>query len=69
LLVKGRLNRPHVALDTSSIVAKIGAAIALGTVLTPAASILPFLEAGLGKEGACYSHITQLMSLRPKTAH
>jgi uncharacterized protein involved in outer membrane biogenesis len=54
--VKGTLAHPSVGLEPGHLAAQAGAAAALGTVLTPAAAILAFVDGGLAKD-ANYSAV------------
>jgi uncharacterized protein involved in outer membrane biogenesis len=57
--VKGTLAHPSVALKPGPLAAQAGAAAVLGTVLTPAAAILAFVDRGLAKDANCSDVIGQ----------
>ena len=51
--IGGRLKNPQVTPDVAMLAARGGAAVALGALLTPFASILAFIEPGTGKDSNC----------------
>ena len=51
--VKGTLLSPKVGVDTGKAIGQAGAGVALATVLSPLAAILPFVDAGLAKDANC----------------
>lgn len=51
--VKGTLLRPKVGVETGRAIGQGGAGLALATVLSPLAAILPFVDAGLAKDANC----------------
>jgi uncharacterized protein involved in outer membrane biogenesis len=57
--VKGTLAHPSVGLEPGHLAAQVGAAAALGAVLTPAAAILAFVDGGLAKDANCSAVINQ----------
>jgi hypothetical protein len=57
--VKGTLAHPSVGLEPGHLAAQAGAAAVLGTVLTPAAAILAFVDGGLAKDANCSAVISQ----------
>lgn len=52
--ITGPLKSPNVSINFVKGGLRGAAAVVLGTVLTPAAGLLPFVEAGLGKDSSCY---------------
>ena len=64
ILIRGSFAKPRVLPDPGTLAARIGAATALGIVLTPLAALLPLIEAGLGKDSDCQSLITQAAQSR-----
>ena len=65
--IRGHLIKPSFALDNASLLKQGGAAAALGTLLTPFAAILAFVDPGLGKDQDCSQLLEQAHSA-PKTA-
>lgn len=57
LVISGRLKEPDVGLDAEKTLTRGTAAVALGTLLTPFAAILPFIEGGNAKDADCHSLI------------
>jgi uncharacterized protein involved in outer membrane biogenesis len=57
--ISGPLLGPKVDVHKSSALAQGGAAIALGALLTPAAVLLPFVDAGLSKDANCASLLAE----------
>lgn len=57
--VKGTLAHPSVGLEPGHLAAQAGAAAVLGTVLTPAAAILAFVDGGLAKDANCSAVLSQ----------
>ncbi len=57
--VHGTLAHPDIGLKTGDVVAQAGGAIALGTLLTPVASVLAFVDRGLAKDANCTGLISQ----------
>lgn len=51
--IDGRLTRPDVDLETGGAVAQGGVAAALGSLLSPLAAVLPFVEPGLADDADC----------------
>jgi hypothetical protein len=50
---------PKVGVQPGSAVAQGGAAVALGTLLTPLAAILPFVDPGLAKNANCAALVAE----------
>ena len=57
IVISGRLKEPDVGLDAEKTLARGTAAVALGTLLTPFAAILPFIESGKEKNADCHALI------------
>jgi uncharacterized protein involved in outer membrane biogenesis len=53
LLVRGTLLHPSVGIQAGSAVAQTAAAVALGVILSPLASVLVFVDPGLAKDADC----------------
>lgn len=53
ITIHGTLEHPAVGLKTSKLLEQAGAAAALGTLLTPIAAVLAFVDPGLGKNADC----------------
>ena len=53
ITIGGRLKKPAIGLEPVEATAKVGAATALGVVLTPIAAIIPFIDIGLGEDADC----------------
>lgn len=53
IVVSGRLKEPEVGLDSERTLSRGAAAVALGTLLTPFAAILPFIESGDAEHADC----------------
>ncbi len=51
--VGGALTAPKVGVETGRAIGQGGVALALATVLTPLAAVLPFVDAGLAKDANC----------------
>lgn len=59
LIVSGRLKQPEVGIDGEKTLTRSATAVALGTLLTPFAAILPFVESGDAKHADCRALIEQ----------
>jgi hypothetical protein len=59
ITVEGPITAPKVGLETGGVVAQGGVAAALGSVLSPLAAILPFVDPGLAKDAACGALIAE----------
>lgn len=57
--VKGSLGAPNLGVDPTKAIAQGGVAAALGTVLTPLAAILPFIDPGLAKDANCQGIVAE----------
>jgi len=64
ILIQGSFKKPSVLPDPGALAARVGAATALGVVLTPLAALIPLLESGLGKDSDCHGLITQVTQAR-----
>ena len=53
ITVRGSLTAPKVGVDAGSIVAQGGLAAALGSLLSPIAALLPFVDPGLAEDANC----------------
>jgi uncharacterized protein involved in outer membrane biogenesis len=62
LTIGGSLAAPKFGVNPAPAVAQVGAAVALGAVLTPLASILPFVDPGLAKNADCAALINEVQS-------
>jgi hypothetical protein len=51
--VKGTLLSPKVGVETGQAIGQGGLGLALATVLSPLAAVLPFIDAGLAKDANC----------------
>jgi len=51
--VKGTLLKPKVGIETGQAIGQGGVGLALATVLSPLAVVLPFVDAGLAKDANC----------------
>jgi uncharacterized protein involved in outer membrane biogenesis len=58
--IHGSLSHPRIALQTGNLVGQAGGAIALGTLLTPVAALLAFVDPGLAKDANCAGLIGQV---------
>jgi uncharacterized protein involved in outer membrane biogenesis len=63
--VKGHLLKPSVGLDVGSTVKQGAVAAALGTLVTPVAAILAFVDPGLAKDQNCTSMIADAENQGP----
>ena len=59
LQIHGTLSHPEFGLKPANLVGQAGAAVALGAVLTPLASVLAFVDPGLGKDADCADLVAQ----------
>jgi AsmA family protein len=64
--VKGHLMKPSVGLDVGSTVKQGAVAAALGTLVTPLAAVIAFVDPGLGKDQNCAQMIAEADSKGPK---
>lgn len=59
ITAKGPLASPKLGVDPGKAIAQGGVAAALGSVLTPLAAILPFVDPGLAKDAACSALVAE----------
>lgn len=64
--VKGHLMKPSVGLDVGSTVKQGAVAAALGTLVTPLAAVIAFVDPGLAKDQNCAQMIAEADSKGPK---
>jgi uncharacterized protein involved in outer membrane biogenesis len=57
--IRGHLMKPSFALDSANLAKQAGIAAALGTLLTPVAAILAFVDPGLAKDQNCGQLLAQ----------
>jgi len=57
--IRGTLAHPSVGLEAGRLAGQAGAAAALGTLLTPLAAILAFVDGGLAKDADCAAVMSQ----------
>ena len=57
--VRGTLMTPNIGVDPSKAVGQGGIGVALGSLLSPLAAILPFIDAGLAKDANCQALLAQ----------
>ena len=57
--IGGTLSNPKFGVEPAHVIGQAGAAVALGTLLTPVASILAFIDPGLGKDANCAQLVNQ----------
>lgn len=62
ILISGTLAAPHIGIEGGRLAGKGAAALALGTLLTPLAAIIPFLDAGGGEDSPCRTLIREASS-------
>jgi uncharacterized protein involved in outer membrane biogenesis len=53
ITVRGSLSHPSIGVDAGKLAAQTGGAVALGTLLTPVAALLAFVDGGLAKDANC----------------
>lgn len=53
LYITGTLSDPDVGLEPTGLVVRGAGALALGTLLTPLAALLPFIQPGIGEDADC----------------
>lgn len=62
ITVRGRLRSPQIGVDAGDAAGQAGIAAALGSLLTPLAGVLPFVDLGLADDADC----TRLLAGRPQ---
>jgi uncharacterized protein involved in outer membrane biogenesis len=60
--VKGVLRKPSVGIEAGKVAAQGGVAAALGTLLTPVAAVLAFVDPGLAEDANCSALLAQAKS-------
>jgi uncharacterized protein involved in outer membrane biogenesis len=63
LLVRGTLSHPTAGIQASNTVVQAAAAVALGVLLTPLASVLAFVDPGLTKDADCGALLAEAKAL------
>jgi hypothetical protein len=66
LLVRGTLLHPTAGIQARDTVVQAAAAVALGVVLTPLASVLAFVDPGLTKDADCSALLAEAKALDTK---
>ncbi|WP_224788687.1 AsmA family protein [Pandoraea terrae] len=66
LYVRGTFHKPDVGVDTATLIARAGGAVALG-LLTPVTALIPLIETGPGKDSPCNALFANLD--RPASMH
>jgi uncharacterized protein involved in outer membrane biogenesis len=59
ITVRGSLRSPQIGVEKSAAAGQLGVAAALTTLLSPLASILPFVDVGLAKDADCGALMTE----------
>jgi uncharacterized protein involved in outer membrane biogenesis len=67
--IRGTLSHPEIGLQTANLVGQAGGAIALGTLLTPVAALLAFVDPGLAKDANCAALIGHVEQGKELPAH
>jgi uncharacterized protein involved in outer membrane biogenesis len=62
ITVKGALSQPHVGVEAGPLAARAGAAVALGALLTPIATIIAFIDPGLAKDNDCAGLLAEVQA-------
>ena len=65
ITISGRLKKPSIGLSPGELGGRGAIAAVLGTVLTPIAAIIPFVELGLGEDSDCKGLIAQAQKPAP----
>jgi uncharacterized protein involved in outer membrane biogenesis len=60
MYIRGPLNDIKAGLEKKDLLIKGGAAVALGALINPALALLPLIEPGAGKDGACKKYESDL---------
>jgi len=74
VLIGGTLAHPSIGVDPHTTLGQTGAAVALGVLLTPLASMLAFVDPGLAKDADCTALLAetktnQMPARPPRPAH
>ncbi len=67
ITIEGPLRSPRVALGAKGLAARSIAAAALGALVNPLLAIVPFIEPGLEKGGACLKYVDQITAITQKS--
>ena len=59
IMLRGTLLQPKIGVQAGKLAAQTGGAVALGTLLTPVAALLAFVDGGLAKDANCAALIGQ----------
>ena len=59
ITVRGSLSQPKIGVQPGKLAAQTGGAVALGTLLTPVAALLAFVDGGLAKDANCAALMSQ----------
>ena len=59
ITISGPILSPKVSVKKGGMIAQGGAALALGALLSPAALLVPFVDAGLAKDANCASLLAE----------
>jgi uncharacterized protein involved in outer membrane biogenesis len=59
IMIRGTLLQPKIGVQAGKLAAQTGGALALGTLLTPVAALLAFVDGGLAKDANCAALIGQ----------
>jgi uncharacterized protein involved in outer membrane biogenesis len=59
ITIHGTLSHPSIGVDPGKVAIQAGTAVALGTLLTPVAALLAFVDGGLAKNANCSALISQ----------
>jgi uncharacterized protein involved in outer membrane biogenesis len=59
ITISGRMKNPSIGVSPGELAGRGAAAAILGTILTPVAAIIPFIELGLGEDSDCRGLIAQ----------
>lgn len=66
--ISGDLRNPRVRPDTGALALRGGAAVVLGTLLTPLAALIPTIQLGLGQDNDCVALLRDLQQPGPAPA-
>lgn len=68
LFARGTFKNPQFTPDMKRVAARTGAAVALGTLLTPIAALMPMIESGPGKDSDCGKLIADVSKKNDNTS-